>query len=106
MNKQDHLLLSLLGFTTFTLKQISLGNIALLKKTLVFITRLFMQSTPEVKDIIIEHYLYAVYNFLNDCEHKDEIIRLFPFWMRTEYLRAMRMNTTQEQELVFVLHLN
>jgi hypothetical protein len=105
-SKQDHLQLSLLGFTTLTLKLISSGNDNLLKRSLIFITRLFMQSSPEVREIIIEHYLCPIYNFLNDCEHKADIINMFPFWMRTEYLKMMKKNEKQERAFVFMLHLN
>lgn len=105
-NDHDSLQISLLGFTTFTLKLISSGHINLLKKTLLFINHLFLQSSGEVKQAIIENYLYPVYNFLNDCESRKNIIKLFPFWMQTAYLRSLQKDKPAEEEQVFILHLN
>lgn len=102
----DHLQLSLLGFTTLSIKLVSLGKTDLLHKAFQFINRLFIQSTVEVKEMIINTYLFNLHNFLIDCDNRKQVVAMFPFWMRTEYLKMMKRQNMPVKEMEFVLHLN
>ena len=102
----DHLQLSLLGFTTLSIKLISLGNITLLQKAFQFINRIFIQASVDVKEQIIRIYLFNLHSFLIDCSNRKQVIAMFPFWMRTEYLKMMKRPGTPVKEMEFVLHLN
>lgn len=105
-NIEQRLQLSLLGFTTLTFKLVSLNNIGLLAKTFHFINNLFMQSSLEVKQAIIESYLQPLLNFLLDCENRDHVVALFPSWMRNECRKMMNSTPLPMLEMEFVLHLN
>ncbi|MES2690029.1 MAG: hypothetical protein V4658_06465 [Bacteroidota bacterium] len=102
----DHLQLSLLGFTTLSIKLVSLGNIGLLHKAFQFINKLFIQSSVEVKEVIITTYLFNLNNFLIDCDNRKQVMAIFPLWMRTECLKMIKGPKMQAKELEFVLHLN
>lgn len=102
----DHLELSLLGFTTLSMKLISMNNIALLRKTFLFINKLFIQSSVDVKEVIINTYLASLSDFLIDCNNRKEVVALFPFWMRTEYIKLMKRKTSPAGEIQFILHMN
>lgn len=101
-----HLQLSLLGFTTLSIKLISLGNTILLQKAFQFINKIFIQGSVDVKEMIIKTYLFNLHSFLIDCDNRKQIIAMFPFWMRTEYLKMMKHHKMPVKEMEFILHLN